>query len=151
MILYINSAFALKGNQLWAQVLWGGETQINVTFLDSPGRVNLLPLLCSDTVWIHLSLPILKHTTVFCQIMGSIPWLSSLSLVVVVSRLLECPIPPAQGQLHHPHLIHTSGVSESSRQSFMIQQVVLREYGSWPVLPGHLILYNFLVDCVGYG
>ena len=64
---------------------------------------------------------------------------------------LSVPIPPAQGQLHHSHLLHTSGVSDSSRQSSVIQQVVLRECGSWPVLPGHLILYDFLVDCVGYG
>ena len=73
-------------------------------------------------------------------------WLSSLSLGVGgCLSCLSAPIPPAQGQLHHPHLIHTSGVSESSRQSSMIQQVVLREYGSWPVLPGHLIYIIFLL------
>ena len=58
---------------------------------------------------------------------------------------LSVPDSLTEGQLHHSHVIHTSGVSDSSRDSSMIQQVVLRECGSFSVRLGIGFYMRFLL------
>lgn len=102
---------ALKGNQPWVQILWWSKTEVNVPSLDSPGKVDYSTLCLTQTQSLHTHYCPQSNTLLYLQ--------SGLCVFFLYDKIpnsgagglgcLSVPNSLTEGQLHHSHVIHTSG------------------------------------------